>query len=79
MRTAERRTRKAGSSLAYWAFVSFIQILGNGGLCLHTYTISSVTDLPILEITIDLLWSVEQVEHLKKNHKVCTKSLEYIS
>ena len=26
----------------------------------------SATDLSILEITVDLLWSVEQVEHLQK-------------
>ena len=37
-------------------------------LQLFNFKQESVTDLPILEITIDLLRSVEQVEHLEKRN-----------
>ena len=74
MRTADRRTRKAGSSLAYWAFVSWyknqyqyqywsLDTWFNIQECPQQKN-KSVTDLPILEIAVDLLRSVEQVEHL---------------
>ena len=64
MRTVERRTKNAGSSLAYWAFVSSKR---QGTIKLKFQCKSRRAYLSILEIAVDLLRSVEKVEHLGDN------------
>ena len=65
MRTVERRTKNAGSSLAYWAFVSLKR---QWTIKLKFQCKSRRAYLSILEIAVDLLRSVEKVEHLEKGN-----------